>query len=161
MLAVGGPAVQQNATLKPATIEVRHEISSNISAFCSPNAVPMQQNHSVSGSDISGCSQPYPGPPVDLRKAANGQSERMAAFGTAHFARERRGWAQISRDLRGRKRNGSFREIRSESGRSTATRIERRSSTYRGRSGSAVASRRAARRQFRDVYWIPLTHISA
>ena len=33
------------------------------------------------------------GPPVDLRKAANGQSERMAAFGTAHFARERRGWA--------------------------------------------------------------------
>jgi len=36
----------------------------------------------------------YPGPPVDLRKAANGQSERMAAFGTAHFARERRGRAQ-------------------------------------------------------------------
>jgi hypothetical protein len=57
----------------------------------------MQQNHSVSGSEISGCSQPYPGPPVDLRKAANGQSERMAAFGTAHFARERRGWAQTSR----------------------------------------------------------------
>src|SRR5208337_3610169 len=25
--------------------------------------VPMQQNHSVSGSEISGCSQPYPGPP--------------------------------------------------------------------------------------------------
>jgi len=69
-------------------------MSSNFSAFCLPNAVPMQQNHSVSGSEISGCSQPYPGPPVDLRKAANGQSERMAAFGTAHFARERRGWAQ-------------------------------------------------------------------
>src|ERR1700694_3820355 len=69
--AVGGPAVQQNATLKPATFEVRHEISSNFSAFCLPNAVPMQQNHSVSGSEISGCSQPYPGPPVDLRKTAN------------------------------------------------------------------------------------------
>ena len=94
--AVGGPAVQQNATLKPATFEVRHEISSNFSAFCLPNAVPMQQNHSVSGSEISGCSQPYPGPPVDLRKAANGQSERMAAFGTAHFARKRRGWARSS-----------------------------------------------------------------
>ncbi len=51
-------------------------------------------NHSVSGSEISGCSQLYPGPPVDLRKAANGQSERMAAFGAAHFARERRGRAQ-------------------------------------------------------------------
>ena len=69
-------------------------MSSNFSAFCLPNTVPMQQNHSVSGSEISGCSQPYPGPPVDLRKAANGQSERMAAFGTAHFARERRGRAQ-------------------------------------------------------------------
>ena len=73
--------VQQNATLKPATFEVRHEISSNFSALCLPNAVPMQQNHSVSGSEISGCSQPYPGPSVDLRKAANGQSERWPLSG--------------------------------------------------------------------------------
>ena len=51
---VGSPAVQQNATLKPAAFEVRHEISSNFSAFCLPNAVPLQQNHSVSGSEISG-----------------------------------------------------------------------------------------------------------
>jgi hypothetical protein len=56
-------------TLKPATFKVRHEISSNYSAFCLPNAVPMH-DHSVSGSAISGCSQPYPVPPVDLRKAA-------------------------------------------------------------------------------------------
>ena len=37
-VAVGGPAVQQNATLEPATFEVRHEISSNFSAFCLLNA---------------------------------------------------------------------------------------------------------------------------
>jgi hypothetical protein len=86
----GGPT---ECDTEPATFKVRHEISSNFSSFRLPNAVPMQQNHSVSGSEISGCSQPYLGPPVDLRKAANGQSERMAAFGTAHLARERRGWA--------------------------------------------------------------------
>ena len=56
----------------------------------------MQRDHSVSGPTISGCSQPYPGPPVDLREAANGQSERIN-FGTAHFAREGRGWARSSR----------------------------------------------------------------
>src|SRR5271156_2301256 len=92
--AVRGPAGQQNATLTPATFGGRHEISSNFSAFRLLNAVPIQQNHSVSGSEISGCSQPNPGPPAHLPTAANGQSERMAAFGTAHFARERRGWAQ-------------------------------------------------------------------
>ncbi len=34
------------------------------------------------------------GRPVDLRNPANGQSERMAAFGKAHFAGIGEDWAQ-------------------------------------------------------------------
>ena len=77
----------------------------------------------------------------------------MSAFGKMSGDLGRPTWAQSGQARFGRKRNGSFREIRSESGRSTATSVERQSSnSSRGRSGSAVASRRGLGTR-RSVDW--------
>jgi hypothetical protein len=69
-------AAQQNATLKPATFEVRHEISSNFSAFCLANAAPMQQNHSVSGSDYPAARNLIRGrPSISVRQQTGNRNE--------------------------------------------------------------------------------------